>query len=96
MNSSKADKIKDILARAGIPALEVQAYGQQITVECIGRNTAERAAFLLGHAFKIRGMIKAAVDAKENKGTCLLPTKRIVWRVYACLKDCPSPVLHST
>lgn len=90
MNQDAAEKIKAMLARIGIGTHEVKAYGSQLTIECLSRNTADSAARIIGQAFKIRGIVEALVDAKENKGTCLQPTKRRVWRLYACVAEVSS------
>lgn len=87
MNNDKSIRMEALLRNAGFGPYDVACYGSQVTVEFLSRESAERCASLLSNAFKIRSVLKSQVDAKENKGTCLLPTKRTVWRVYACAKQ---------
>lgn len=46
-----------------------------------GKETAEKAARLIGQAFKIRGPKESIAYNKENKGTCLLPSRYTVYLV---------------
>lgn len=78
-------KIKATLEQSGLPYHEIACYGSQITVECYSDEAAKKWAALLAKFAKIRGTIKTTIDAVANKGTCLNPTQRIIWRVYAAI-----------
>ena len=78
--------MKDKLARAGIPHHDIKAFGAircNVHVRCIGHDTAQRWAHLLGKVFAgapVR-MVETMWEAAANHGTCLKPTMRRGWIV---------------
>lgn len=79
------DKMKAVLAKAGIPAKKIDCYGNQIVITSFSRDAAERWASLLGHFAKVRGITESADEAVENKGTSLRPTMIPVFHTFACI-----------
>jgi hypothetical protein len=69
------------LASAGLGHESIKVFGAvrcNVHVCCVGRDTADKWARLLGAVFKGAKVYVAPHEwlAKHNKGTCLLPTKR--------------------
>ena len=69
------------LATAGLGHESISVFGAvrcNVHVRCIGRDTADKWAALLGSVFKGAKVYVGAHEwlASENKGTCLRPTKR--------------------
>jgi hypothetical protein len=82
-----AAKMRAMLESVGLPYKQVQCYGSQIVITSHCRATAERWAMLLAKFATVkRAALKCLDDAKENKGTCLRPTKVEVWRTYAVIE----------
>ena len=79
------EKMKALLEKIGLPFIKVETYGNQITVDCKGKDTADKWASVLAKFAKIRGLIETNPENKANRGTCLLPTRHKAYRVYACL-----------
>lgn len=79
------DKMKTVLAKAGIPSKKIDCYGNQIVITSFSRDAAERWANLLGHFAKVRGIVESADEAVENKGTSLRPTMVRVFHTFACV-----------
>jgi len=78
--------MKQKLESVGLPYKEVQCYGRQIVITSHCRDTAEKWAHLLSKFSTFRGITECLDDTKENKGTCLLPTKVKVWRTFAAIQ----------
>ncbi len=76
-------RMREILEGLEIPNRVIKVYGSQITVECFSRSACEQFATVLGQFTKIRGILETTTDAKENRGTALVPSKVKVWRLYA-------------
>ena len=83
MKMTIQEKIKQRLEQFGIPHREIKVYGSQITVEIFGREAAEKFASVIANFAKVRGVIETTVDAKENRGSVMNPTKIRVYRLYA-------------
>ena len=79
-------RMKASLESTGLPFKEIQVYGRQIVVTSHCRDTADKWASLLGQFAKVRGTTKSLDYAKENKGTCLLPTVVQVYRTFAAIQ----------
>lgn len=77
------EQIKQRLEQFGIPHREIKVYGSQITVETYGREAADRFALVIANFAKVRGVIETTVDAKENQGSVMNPTKIRIYRLYA-------------
>ena len=77
------EKMKGLLEKLGLPFIKVETYGNQITVDCKGKTTAEKWASVLAKFATIRGLIETDKKNKVNRGTCLLPTRHRIYRVYA-------------
>lgn len=79
--SKHYEKLEALLRKSGLPPHHGWVSGGSgvLTFHC--ENTAQRAAALLVHAFKVRGPIQSIEYNKTNRGTCLLPTRYTVWRV---------------
>ena len=64
----------------GIPYHDLRVFGTircNVHIRCIGRETADKWAHVLNTVFpgvKI-SLVSTMWPAKENKGTCLLPTQ---------------------
>ena len=80
-----AEKMQAKLAELPLPSKEIRCYGRQIVITSHCRDTAEKWAHVLSRFSTVRGIVKALDDAKENKGTCLRPTKVTVWRTFAAI-----------
>lgn len=78
-------RLKAKLEQLAIPFVEIACYGSQITVECASHDTARKWVSTLQQFATYRGTVETVKDLKENRGTCLLPTKRKIWRVYAAV-----------
>lgn len=76
-------KMKATLEASGLPYKEVECYGSQIVVTCWSRDAADRWALLLARFAKFLGITQSVDYAKEDRGTCLLPTTVDVWRAFA-------------
>lgn len=76
-------RMKAKLEASGLPYKEVECYGSQIVVTCWSRDAADRWALLLARFAKFLGITQSVDYAKENRGTCLLPTTVDVWRAFA-------------
>ena len=83
MGMTLEQKIKQRLEQFKIPHREIKVYGSQITVETYGREAAEKFASVITNFAKIRGLIETTVDAKENQGSVMNPTKIRIYRLYA-------------
>ena len=70
-----------------IPHKEIQVYGQQIVITSHCRDTADKWAQTLAMFAKVKGITESLDYAKENKGTCLLPTVVKVWRTFATIQS---------
>lgn len=75
------DEIKAKLAQAGIGYEKITVFGAircNVHIKCLSRGTADKWALLLAQVFKGAkvSIIGTMWDAKENKGSNLLPTKR--------------------
>ena len=82
-----ADKMRATLEKTGLPYKEIQVYGSQIVITSHCRDTAERWAMLLARFATVKRAARECLDdAKENKGTCLRPTKVKVWRTWAVIE----------
>lgn len=77
------EKLKQRLEQFGIPYREIKVYGSQITVETYGREAADKFASIIANFATIRGLLETTVDAKENKGSVMNPTKIRIYRLYA-------------
>jgi hypothetical protein len=87
MTTTMQERIKDLLEKSGLPFHEIKCYGQQITVECIGRESCEKWAALLGKFATVRGMVQSIAYAKDqSKRTTFGPKTFPIWRVYAAVK----------
>jgi hypothetical protein len=80
------DAMKQKLSEAGIGFEELKVFGSikcNVHVKCVSKTTAEKWAILLSQVFNGANVsvVKTMWDAKENKGTCLLPTKRFGYLV---------------
>ena len=73
------------LASLSIPSKDIQVYGRQIVITSHCRDTADKWAQTLTLFAKVRGITESFDYAKENKGTCLLPTVVKVWRTFATI-----------
>jgi len=78
--------MKNKLAEAGIGYEEISVFGTircNVHIKCLSRVTADKWASLLSQVFKGERVtiIETVWDAKGNKGTCLLPTKRHVFLI---------------
>ena len=80
---SKQDKVKALLEKVGLPFIEIEVYGNQITVECKAEKTSRRWAGIIGKFATIRGVIKTTRESKKNTNTVLLPDRYEIYRVYA-------------
>lgn len=83
MNHQK--KIKALLEETGIPAKEIQVYGQQIMVTTWSEDAARKFAALVGNFARVRRVWESLDDNLENRGTSLLPTRHKVWRMAAVM-----------
>ena len=77
------ENLERLLKSIGRKPKTVRVYGSQVVVTCRSHSEADKIATLLSAAFTIRGVIESVDYAKENKGTCLVPTTFKVWRVFA-------------
>lgn len=82
-SAAAAMKIK--LAEAGIPHKEINCYGSQIVVTAWSRGAADKWASLLGRFAKVRGIVETYDCDKVNTGSCLLPSRHKVVRVFAAI-----------
>lgn len=69
------------LASAGLGHESITVFGAMrcnVHVRCVGRDTADKWALLLGSVFKGAKVYVGAHEwqAAKNKGTCLRPSKR--------------------
>ena len=77
LKSAMSQKLK----ASGIAFEEITVFGSircNVHIKCISRSTADKWALLLSQVFigaKV-SVIKTMWAAKENKETCLRPTKR--------------------
>lgn len=78
-------QIKETLAKAGIPAREIEVYGRQIVITSACRDTAQKWGALLAKFAKVRGIVETIDEAKVQKGTCLNRTYVKVWRTFAAM-----------
>lgn len=83
-------KIKEKLEELNIAYEKIDVFGASrlnIHVACKSRNTADKWIVALSFAFKGAkiGVVKTSWEAKNNKGTCLLPTKIDGYRVHLVL-----------
>lgn len=73
-------KLEAKLKEARIPFEHLQVYGAiatNVTIRCLGRDTAERWGALLATAFGVTPQIvESSWEAKANNGTSLRPTMR--------------------
>jgi len=74
------------LERIGLPFKGIECYGSQIVVTCWSRDAADRWASFLARFAKFLGITQSVDHAKENRGTCLLPTTVDVWRAFARIR----------
>jgi hypothetical protein len=79
-------RMKTALATVGLPFDDLRVFGQarcNVHVRCLGRTTAEKWAAVLRATFA-GAQVRVAPhvwNAAQNKGTCLLPTKRVGYLV---------------
>jgi hypothetical protein len=88
MNDAMAlqSKMKAALEKVGLPALEIDCYGSQVTITSKGRDTAEKWAMLLGKfCAKVRAPRESVEYCKKNRGSNLLPSRYTVWRVWGTI-----------
>lgn len=80
---SYGEQIARQLNRAGIPVKQgfCGPHGRGVFT-FHGRESAERAADLLGRAFVVAGPRECLDDAAQNRGTIANPTTVRVWRVW--------------
>lgn len=79
------EKIKALLQKSGIPYKEIECYGSQIVVTSWCRDSADKWARLLAKFSTVRGVVETCDYAKENKGTCLKPTRIKVYRTFSMI-----------
>lgn len=75
--------MKAKLETVGIPFKQIDCYGSQLVITAWSLDAAEKWAILLGNFCKVRGIVHAYDEAKENKGTCLRHSVIKVVRVFA-------------
>jgi capsid protein len=86
-------KVGNLLQEAGVHVKESDVYGSQAVITTSSRDHADKAAMLLNKTgiYKVRGIVETTEDAKENKGTNLVPTQVKIWRVHAHIPQAKSP-----
>ena len=85
MEQTKIDRIKELLEKSGIPAFDLQVYGTirvNIIATCEGFDTCNRWLDLLSQFCSKVRMCESVLYNKDNRGTCLNPTRRHCYRVY--------------
>ena len=80
------DRMKAKLSEMSIPFKTIEVYGSQIVITTYSESSARKWVQLIGRFAAIRGVLSTTEDAKENRGTCLIPSQVDVWRVYARVK----------
>ena len=83
MNTTKQAKeaIKQTLENSGVAFEEITVFGAircNVHIVCASATTAAKWAAILASSFKGARVTtaKTKFEAKQNKGTCLLPTMR--------------------
>lgn len=77
------EKMKQKLESLDIPYKAIKCYGSQITVDCIGKQTADKWAMTLSKFVTVQDVIKTTFENKVNTGTCLNPSWHKGYRMYA-------------
>jgi hypothetical protein len=80
-------EIKSKLESVGLPFLEIECYGSQLTIECKSFSACEKWSLIIGKFAKVKGIIKSISYKKENKNTSLIPSTRNVFRLYSKIGD---------
>ncbi len=87
MTNPKSERLAAILKAGGIATKEVNVFGLHCIVTCWCDESARKVGHLLqAGGWTIKGPIRSIDYAKENKGTCLLPTRVDVWRMFGRLE----------
>ncbi len=76
-------RMKAALESLDIPKKEIEVYGSQIVVTAWSESAVKQWASVLARFATFRGIVHTIDYAKENKGTCLMPSVVQVWRAYA-------------
>jgi len=83
---TQQQRMRDLLAKAGIPYREIQCYGMQIVITTKGEASAKRWAALVAKFARVKRVLRSCDYARENKGTVLRPSMVTVWRVFATIE----------
>lgn len=79
-------RMKAKLESLPFPKKRIEVYGRQIVITCHSVTACKKWAGVVLHFAKVRGVVESVEDAKENKGTCLLPTKVKVASLFAVIE----------
>jgi uncharacterized membrane-anchored protein len=79
-------QIKTTLAKAGIPAREIEVYGRQIVITSACQDTARDWAALLAKFATVRGIVETVDEAKDQSHRTTIRPKYVkVWRTFAAM-----------
>jgi hypothetical protein len=86
MTNAKSERLASILKEGGIATKEVNVFGLHCIVTCWCLDSATKVANVLrASGWQTKGPLRSFDYAKENKNTCLLPSRVDVWRTYGKL-----------
>ena len=90
MSDTPQARLKAGFEKLPIPYIEIQVYGNQITVECKSFATAKKWEHVLDQmrsgGVHLRGIIESVRYKKKNENSVMNPSRYRVWRVYAAIK----------
>ena len=78
-------QMKEKLAQVGLPYKEINCYGNQIVIICVGYETGKKWVSILSKFTTKQNMVKTILYNKENKGTCLLPSTHDAYLIGATI-----------
>lgn len=83
--TSPQDQLKTKLTSLGLPYKDIEVYGGQVVVTSWSAEAARKWAAILSRFATVRGITRSMDECKDNRNTCLRPSKVEVYRTFAKL-----------